>query len=66
LQRKDLYYSGATFWLPRKIRQAQACEAEKQQRKLKLLQKKERRVKQERLKEERNCKRAGKSAAHAA
>jgi hypothetical protein len=31
LQRKDLYYSGTTFWFPRKIRQAQACEVEKQQ-----------------------------------
>jgi uncharacterized protein YigA (DUF484 family) len=31
LQRKDLYYSGATFWFPRKICQAQACEVEKQQ-----------------------------------
>jgi uncharacterized protein YigA (DUF484 family) len=31
LQCKDLYYSGATFWFPRKIRQAQACEVEKQQ-----------------------------------
>jgi hypothetical protein len=31
LQRKDLYHGGATFWLPRKIRQAQAHELEKQQ-----------------------------------
>jgi hypothetical protein len=31
LQCKDLYHGGATFWLPRKICQAQACEAEKQQ-----------------------------------
>jgi hypothetical protein len=31
LQRKDLYYGGATFWLPRNICQAQACEAGKQQ-----------------------------------
>jgi hypothetical protein len=31
LQREDSYYSGATFWLPRKIRQAQAHEVEKQQ-----------------------------------
>jgi uncharacterized protein YigA (DUF484 family) len=30
LQREDLYYSSATFWFPRKIRQAQACEVEKQ------------------------------------
>jgi hypothetical protein len=31
LQCKDLYHGGATFWLPRKICQARACEAEKQQ-----------------------------------
>jgi hypothetical protein len=31
LQREDLYYGGATFWLPRKICQAQAREVEKQQ-----------------------------------
>jgi uncharacterized protein YigA (DUF484 family) len=30
LQREDLYYSSATFWFPCKIRQAQACEVEKQ------------------------------------
>jgi uncharacterized protein YndB with AHSA1/START domain len=31
LQREDLYHGGATFWSPRKIRQARAREAEKQQ-----------------------------------
>jgi hypothetical protein len=31
LQREDLYHGGATFWSPRKIRQAWAHELEKQQ-----------------------------------
>jgi hypothetical protein len=31
LQHEDLYCSSATFWLPHKIRQARACETEKQQ-----------------------------------
>jgi hypothetical protein len=74
LQREDLYYGGATFWLLRKIRQTQAREVGKQQQEeaeaaLKLLQeqqKEEHRVEQERLKKEHKHERAGKLPARAA